>query len=179
MSETLKTANEHAGLLLMQKDENEERHNLKKTEEEIFEDFQFNMGHEFMELVKAVAEQYAETGEPFVLYKRIVNMTDDSASDAAYLYYHGVKNGEMWRHSGDALITKWLKDEYPSLNIPRMHLWTKGTRLLLEAYPERFGFIREAAEKRIQKAKKEVTNNGRCSDSGRERERENDQHTQS
>lgn len=157
MSEMLKPIDERAGVLLMQKDEGDERHSLKKTEAEIFEDFLFDKDHPFMSLIEAVAEKYAETGEPFVLYKRIVNMTDDSGSEAFHLYYNG---GEIWRHSGDALITKWLKDEYPDLNIPRMHLWTKGTQILLDTYKDRFGYIREAAEKRIKKAKKEVVSNG-------------------
>ena len=131
----------------MKKDEQEARHSLKKTDEEIYEDFEFDREHPFMALLDKVAAKYAQTGEPFVLHKRIAVLTDDSESTAFSLYFN---DGEVWRQSGNALITKYLVEHHPGLNVPKLHLMTKGTKLLLDAYPDGYEWIRSACKERLE-----------------------------
>lgn len=143
---------ERAGGLLAQKDLKEERHDLKKTDEEVFNDFLHNVSHPFMHVLREEARQYEATGEPFVVRTRINVMIDNRDSDAFTLYYNG---GDTWRQSGDALIGKFLKEIFPELYIPRMKFGCKGEQLLLDSYPDNFAWVREEYLKRARKEKKQ------------------------
>ena len=141
---------ERAGSLLAKKDLKEERHELKKTDEDVFNDFLHNAGHPFMAVLKKEAAKYAETGLAFVTRNRISVLIDDEDSDERTLYYNG---GDTWRQSGDALIGKLLKELYPDLYIPSMKYGCKGEQLMLDAYPDHFMFVREEYKKRAAKKK--------------------------
>lgn len=143
---------ERAGSILAQKDLKEERHELKKTDEEVFNDFLHNVSHPFMSVLRKEARLYAETGEPFVVWVRINVLIDDRESDAFSLYYNG---GDTWRQSGNALIGKYLKELFPGLLIPRMKFGCKGEQLMLDAYPNNFAWVREEYMKRARKETKQ------------------------
>lgn len=147
MKEAIKTAKERAGMLLLKKDEQEEKHSRKKTEEEIYEDFLFDLQHPFMALLDKVAKKFSVTGQPFVLHKEIAVLTYDTDSTGFALWYN---DGHKWKASGNALITKWLKEMYPTLVIPKMNLVTKGTKLLLADHPDEFEWLHEAYEERME-----------------------------
>ena len=141
---------ERAGSLLAQKDLKEERHDKKKTDEDVFNDFLHNVEHPFMDVLVKEAEKYARSGDAFVIQKRIAVLTDDEQSDATYLYYN---QGDTWRQSADALIGKYLKERFPDLYTPGMKFGCKGEQLLLDAYPDNFLWVREVYKKRAQKKK--------------------------
>jgi len=141
---------ERAGSLLAKKDLKEERHDLKKTDEDVFNDFLHNAGHPFMTVLKKEAERYAKTGAAFVVRSRISVLIDDEDSDERALYYN---DGDTWRQSGDALIGKLLKEYYPELKMPGMKFGCKGEQLMLDAYPDHFAFVREEYKKRAAKKK--------------------------
>lgn len=141
---------ERAGSLLAQKDLKEERHDKKKTDEDVFNDFLHNVEHPFMNVLVKEAEKYARSGDAFVIQKRIAVLTDDETGDARYLYYN---QGDTWRQSADALIGKYLKERFPALYTPGMKFGCKGEQLLLDAYPENFMWVREVYKKRAQKKK--------------------------
>lgn len=144
---------ERAGSLLAQKDLKEERHEKKKTDEDVFNDFLHNVEHPFMSVLVKEAERYAGSGDAFVIQKRIAVLTDDETSEARYLYYN---QGDTWRQSADALVGKYLKERFPDLYTPGMKFGCKGEQLLLDAYPDKFAWVREVYKKRAQK-KKEVS----------------------
>ena len=141
---------ERAGHLLAVKDLQEERHDKKKTDEDVFNDFLHNVEHPFMNVLVKEAEKYASSGDAFVIQKRIAVLTDDEAGDARYLYYN---QGDTWRQSADALIGKYLKERFPDLYTPGMKFGCKGEQLLLDAYPDNFKWVREVYKKRAQKKK--------------------------
>lgn len=141
---------ERAGSLLAKKDLKEERHDLKKTDKDVFEDFLHNANHPFMTVLKREASRYANSGAAFVVRSRISVLIDDEGSDERALYYN---NGDTWRQSGDALIGKLLKELYPDLRMPGMKFGCKGEQLMLDAYPDRFMFVREEYKKRAAKKK--------------------------
>ena len=141
---------ERAGHLLAVKDLQEERHDKKKTDEDVFSDFLHNVEHPFMNVLVKEAEKYARTGDAFIIQKRIAVLTDDEDSDARYLYYN---QGDTWRQSADALIWKYLKERFPDLYTPGMKFGCKGEQLLLDAYPDNFLWVREVYKKRAQKKK--------------------------
>ena len=147
MNEAIEAAKERAGMLLLKKEEHEERHKLEKTDEEIYEDFQFDLQHPFMALIDKIAKNFALSGHPFVLHKEISVLTYDTDSVGFTLWYN---EGHKWKPSGNALITKWLKDQHPALVIPKMNMVTKGTKLLLDAYPDRFNWLREIFKERME-----------------------------
>ena len=139
---------ESAGSLLAQKDLKEERHDKKKTDEDVFNDFLHNVEHPFMNVLMKEAERYAKSGDAFIVQKRIAVLTDDENGDARYLYYN---QGDTWRQSADALVGKYLKERFPDLYTPGMKFGCKGEKLLLAAYPKNFVWIREIYKKRAQK----------------------------
>lgn len=139
---------ERAGSLLAKKDLEKERHGKKKTDEDVFNDFLHNVEHPFMNVLLKEAKKYALTGDAFIVQKRIAVLIDDENSDERYLYYN---QGDTWRQSADALIAKYLKELYPGLYTPGMKFGCKGEKLLLDAYPDRFGWVREQYIKRAQK----------------------------
>ena len=141
-------AEERAGCLLAQKDLKEERHEKKKTDEDVFNDFLHNVEHPFMDVLMKEAGKYEQSGDAFIVQKRIAVLIDDENSDERYLYYN---QGDTWRQSADALIGKYLKELYPSLYTPGMKFGCKGEKLLLEAYPDRFGWVRDVYKKRAHK----------------------------
>ena len=141
---------ERAGSLLAQKDLKEERHDKKKTDEDVFNDFLHNVEHPFMDVLVKEAERYARSGDAFIIQKRIAVLTDDETSDARYLYYN---QGDTWRQSADALVGKYLKERFPNLYTPGMKFGCKGEQLLLDAYPDNFAWVREVYKKRAQKQK--------------------------
>ena len=151
-SSVIDSVEERAGSLLAKKDLKEERHDLKKTDEDVFNDFLHNVEHPFMHVLFKEAEKYAETGDAFVLRRRISVLIDDDLSDEHLLYYN---DGDTWRQSGDALIGKHLKELYPDLYMPGIKFGCKGEQLMLDAYPDKFGWVREVYKKRAQK--KEAT----------------------
>ena len=146
----IESAEERAGSLLAQKDLKEERHDKKKTDEDVFNDFLHNVEHPFLNVLVNEAKKYAKTGDAFILNKRIAVLTDDETSDATYLYYN---QGDTWRQSADALIWKYLKECFPALYTPGMKFGCKGEQLLLDAYPNNFAWVREVYKKRAQKKK--------------------------
>lgn len=139
---------ERAGSLLAQKDLKEERHDKKKTDEDVFNDFLHNVEHPFMDVLVKEAERYSRSGDAFIVQKRIAVLTDDENSDARYLYYN---QGDTWRQSADALIGKYLKERFPDLYTPGMKFGCKGEKLLLDAYPNNFEWVREVYRKRAKK----------------------------
>ena len=144
----LNTVEERAGSLLAQKDLKEERHEKKKTDEDVYNDFLHNVGHPFMDVLVKEAAKYERSGDAFIIQKRIAVLIDDENSDERYLYYN---NGDTWRQSGDALVGKYLKERFPDLYTPGMKFGCKGEQLLLDAYPERFGWVRDVYKKRAEK----------------------------
>ena len=141
---------ERAGSLLAKKDLQEERHDKKKTDEDVFNDFLHNVEHPFMKILVNEAEKYAKTGDAFIVQKRIAVLTDDETGDARYLYYN---HGDTWRQSADALIGKYLKERFPDLYTPGMKFGCKGEQLLLDAYPDNFEWVRDVYRKRANKKK--------------------------
>ena len=141
---------ERAGAVLAQKDTKEERHDLKKTDEEIFEDFKHNIEHPFMSVLLRDAEYCMRTGKAFVVHKRIAILTADEDGDGYALYYN---NNDAWRQSANALIGKYIQEKYPELYMPGMRLGVKGLQLLLDAYPNRFMEVRAELRKRAEKLK--------------------------
>lgn len=139
---------ERAGNLLAQKDLKEERHAKKKTEEDVYNDFLHNVEHPFMSVLLKEAEKYSRTGEPFILHRRIAVLIDDENSDERYLYNN---NDDVWRQAADALVWKYLKELFPCLNTPGMKFGCKGEKLMLDAFPDRFEWVREVYRKRAQK----------------------------
>ena len=144
---------ERAGSLLAQKDLKEERHDKKKTDEDVFNDFLHNVEHPFMDILVKEAERYARSGDAFIIQKRIAVLIDDENSDERYLYYN---QGDTWRQSADALVGKYLKERFPGLYTPGMKFGCKGEQFLLDAYPDKFAWVREVYKKRAQQ-KKEVS----------------------
>ena len=145
----VESAEERAGSLLAKKDLNEERHDMKKTDEDVFEDFIHNIEHPFMTVLRREAARYAHTGAAFVVRNRISVLIDDDNSDAHALYYN---NGDTWRQSGDALVGKYLKELYPDLHMPGMKFGCKGEQIMLDTYPENFEWVREVYRKRAEKS---------------------------
>ena len=141
---------ERAGSLLAKKDLTEERHSLKKTDEDVFEDFLHNIDHPFMTVLRREAAKYAKTGNPFVVRNRISVLIDNEDSDERVLYYN---NGDTWRQSGDALVGKYLKELYPDLFMPGMKFGCKGEQIMLDSYPDNFEWVREVYRERAQKKK--------------------------
>ena len=141
-------AEERAGRILAQKDLQKERHEKKKTDEDVFDDFLHNVNHPFMDVLMKEAKKYARTGDAFIVQKRIAVLIDNESSDERYLYYN---QGDTWRQSADALIGKYLKELNPELYTPGMKFGCKGEKLLLDAYPDRFGWVRDVYKKRAQK----------------------------
>ena len=150
--EMLNLAKEKAGNLLARKDLQKERHSKKKTDEDIYNDFLHNVTHPFMTVLRREAEKYQETGEAFVVRSRIAVLIDDEDSDERALYYNG---GDTWRQSGDALVGKFLKELYPDLYMPGMKFGCKGEKLMLDACPGRFQWVRDVYKKRAEGAKEE------------------------
>lgn len=148
----LDTARERAGFLLAKKDLKRERGSKKKTDEEIFEDFQHNLYHPFMSVLMKDAFDHLVNQKPFVVHKRITILTSDENSDAFFLYYN---EGDTWRASGNALIGKFLKEYYPELQMPNMKLGVKGLQQLLDAYPDHFDDIREELRIRAESGDEE------------------------
>jgi len=138
---------ERAGSLLAQKDLKEERHEKKKTDEDVFNDFLHNVEHPFMDVLVKEAAKYERSGDAFIIQKRIAVLIDDEDSDERYLYYN---QGDTWRQSADALIGKYLKERFPDLYTPGMKFGCKGEQLLLDAYPDNFGWVREVYKKRAK-----------------------------
>ena len=141
---------ERAGSLLAKKDLTEERHSLKKTDEDVFKDFLHNIDHPFMTVLRREAAKYAKTGNPFVVRSRISVLIDNEDSDERVLYYN---NGDTWRQSGDALVGKYLKELYPDLFMPGMKFGCKGEQIMLDSYPDNFEWVREVYRERAQKKK--------------------------
>lgn len=154
-NEVVQKSEEIAGNILSKKDLSEERHNLKKTDEDIFEDFMHNVIHPFMTVLREEAERYSINGDAFVVQNRIAVLTDDSDSEAWLLYHN---DGDTWRQSGNALIGKYLKELYPNLYMPGMKFGCKGEKLLLEKYPDKFSWVRDIYKKRANKTRENKTN---------------------
>ena len=146
----VESSEERAGSLLAKKDMKEERHDLKKTDEDVFNDFIHNIEHPFMSVLRREASKYAQTGSAFVVRNRISVLIDDEDSDERALYYN---DGDTWRQSGDALVGKYLKELYPELYMPGMKFGCKGEQIMLDTYPENFAWVREVYKKRAQKTK--------------------------
>lgn len=140
--------NEKAGSVLAKKDLRAERSEKKKTDEAVYEDFLFDIQHPFMSILMGEARKFAATGEAFIVRTRIAVMKDNENSDAFALYYN---DGETWRQSGEALVWKYLKEIYPTLNTPGMKYGCKGEQLLLERNPGHFEWVREVYRKRAGK----------------------------
>lgn len=136
----LDTARERAGFLLAKKDHQKDRGSKKKTDEEIFQDFEHNLYHPFMSVLMKDAMEHVASQKPFVVHKRITILTSDENSDAFFLYYN---EGDTWRASGNALIGKYLKEYFHDLQMPGMKLGVKGLQQMLDAYPGHFDDIRE------------------------------------
>lgn len=141
----LRGACERTGAELAKKDLAEERHNLKKTDEEIFDDFQHDIHHPFFFPLYQQACAMASRGEKFVMSEVIAIMKHED-EEAEYLYVSGGK-GSMWRSSGNALVSKYLKDMLPDLDVP-MKIGCKGEKLMIEAYPTRFQWLKDMYAKR-------------------------------
>ena len=139
------SAKERAGVLLAKKDLQKERGSKRKTDHEIFEDFQHNLYHPFMACVMADASECEKEGKAYVVHKRITILTSNENSDAFFLYYN---NGNTWRQSGNALIGKFLDEYFPDLQMPGMKLGCKGVQELLDAYPDHFDELREKLRER-------------------------------
>lgn len=139
---------ERAGSILKQKDLKEERHDLKKTSKEVFDDFMHNVTHPFMTVLRKEAARYAKSGAAFSIHNRIPVLIDDEESDERALYYN---DGDTWRQSGNALIAKYLKELYPELHTPGMKFGCMGEQELLDAYPGRFQWVRDIYQKRAKK----------------------------
>ena len=73
----VESSEERAGSLLAKKDMKEERHDLKKTDEDVFNDFIHNIEHPFMSVLRREASKYAQTGSAFVVRNRISVLIDD------------------------------------------------------------------------------------------------------
>lgn len=146
-NEVIQKSEESAGNILAKKDLCEERHNLKKTDEDVFADFLHNVTHPFMTVLREEAKNYSSTGDAFVVHNRIAVLIDDSDSEEFLLYHN---DGDVWRQSGNALIGKYLKELYPSLYMPGMKYGCKGEKLLLEKYPDNFAWVREIYKKRAK-----------------------------
>ena len=142
---------QHAGIVLAKKDERKERKSKVKTDEEIFEDFKYDLLHPFMSVLFSEAEKYQASGEPFVVHKRITVLTENN-TNAFYLYHN---DGNTWRCSGNALIAKFLKEFFPGINMPGLRLGCKGVQQLLDEFPERFEDLREELRERAEKADEE------------------------
>lgn len=140
---------EKAGYVLAAKEDKENRHNLKETDEERYEAFLHNLTHPFMEIVRREAKEYAKMGKTFVLRNRIAVLIDDTDSIEYSLYYN---NGDPWRQSGEALIGRYLKEKYPDLDIALRGTTCSGLNLLLEAAPNNFKWIRDALAEKAEKA---------------------------
>lgn len=147
-NEVIEKSEELAGNILTKKDLGEERHSLKKTDEDVYNDFLHNISHPFMSVLRKEAERYSKNGDAFVVQNRIAVLTDDSDSEEWLLYHN---DGDTWRQSGNALIGKYLKEVYPGLHTPGMKFGCKGEKLLLDAYPTRFAWVREVYKKRASK----------------------------
>lgn len=145
----IEASEERAGANLLKEDLKEKRHSLKKTDEDIFEDFKHNLDHPFMDIIRSNAARYEKSGEAFTLRNRIVFIIETDSS-AKQIYYN---DGDVWRTSGEALITKYLKEIFPGLIIPRMEYGVKGEQLMLDAYPDHFDWIREERIRRANKKK--------------------------
>jgi len=143
--EYIETAKEKGGLKLAAQDAMRERHEKKKSEEDYFLDFMHNLNHPFMGFVIASAEKHVKEGSPFVLHA-VITVLINTREDARVVFYQG----DAWRNSGNALITKYLKEAYPNLIVPKMQLWTKGTQMLLDAYPDRYVWLRDALKERLE-----------------------------
>ena len=148
------SAEERAGSILTQKDLKEERHSLKKTDEDVFNDFIHNIQHPFMTVLRKEAAKYALTGDAFVVRNRISVLIDNPDSDEHALYHN---DGDTWRQSGDALVGKYLKETFPGLFMPGMKYGCKGEQMMLDAYPDRFNWVREEYRKRAEKKKEDKT----------------------
>ena len=140
---------ERAGSILAQKDLKEERHDKKKTDEDVFNDFLHNIEHPFMDVLVKEAKRCAISGDAFVIQKRITVLIDDETGDARYLYYN---QGDTWRQSADALVGKYLKERFPDLDTPGMKFGCKGEQIMLDMYPENFEWVREIYRKRAEKS---------------------------
>ena len=149
-NEVIQKSEETAGNILTKKDLDEERHSLKKTDENVFDDFMHNVTHPFMTVLRKEASKFSNSGDAFVVQKRIAVLTDDSDSEEWLLYYN---NGDTWRQSGNALIGKYLKELYPGLYMPGMKFGCKGEQLLLDKYPDKFAWVREVYKKRASKVR--------------------------
>lgn len=147
-NEIIEKSEELAGNILAKKDLGEERHSLKKTDEDVYNDFLHNISHPFMSVLRKEAERYSKNGDAFVVQNRIAVLTDDSDSEEWLLYHN---DGDTWRQSGNALIGKYLKEIYPGLHTPGMKFGCKGEKLLLDAYPTKFTWVREVYKKRANK----------------------------
>jgi len=142
------SARERAGRILEQKDLQEERHGRKKTDEDVFNDFIHNVEHPFMLTLMREAARYERTGLAFVLRSRIAVLIDDKESDEYALYHN---DGDTWRQSGEALVLKYLKERFPELKTPGMKFGCKGEKQMLDAYPGRFGWVRQIYKERALK----------------------------
>lgn len=154
-SEVIQKSEETAGNVLTKKDLAEERHGLKKTDEEVFADFIHNITHPFMTVLRKEAQKYSGSGDAFVVQNRIAVLTDDPDSEEWFLYHN---NGDTWRQSGNALIGKYLKEIFPGLYMPGMKFGCKGEKILLDKYPDNFAWVRDIYKKRANKAHGSKTN---------------------
>ena len=143
--EYIEAAKEKSGLRLAAQDAKRERHEKKKPEEDYFLDFMHNLNHPFMGFVIAAAEKHVREEKPFVLHA-VITVMINTKEDARRVFFQG----GAWRNSGNALITKYLKEKYPELIVPKMQLWTKGTQMLLDTYPDRYTWLRDALKERLE-----------------------------
>ena len=144
---------ERVGGLLAKKDLKEERHEMKKTDEDMFSDCEHNLRHPFMRVLLKDAERYARDGKPWILSRRLQVLIDDEDSDERWIYYN---EGDTWRQSANALCWKVIKEMIPDLLTPGMKFGCKGEKELLEAYPDRFKFVRDEYKRRAEKAGREA-----------------------
>lgn len=154
-NEVIQKSEETAGNILTKKDLGEERHNKKKTDEDVFDDFMHNVTHPFMTVLREEARKYSRSGDAFVVQNRIAVLTDDSDSEEWLLYHN---DGDTWRQSGNALIGKYLKELYPGLYTPGMKFGCKGEKLLLDKYPDNFAWVRDVYKKRASKTRENKAN---------------------
>lgn len=142
---------EKAGYILVSEEDNENRHALKKSDEDYYKDFLYDREHPFYQILDREARKYIRTGELFVIRPIIIILINDKNSTEYKLF---INNGDKWRQSGEALIGRFLKEKYPDLNIALRGTTCKGLKFLLEAYPDRFNWIRN---KLIEKAEEATT----------------------